>query len=58
MTSLTVCTGVPPTLGSNVFYNTPIANNTGYIYVPAASVNTYKSASGWSDFESRIRAIT
>jgi hypothetical protein len=27
------------------------------IYVPSASVETYKSASGWSGYASRIQAI-
>lgn len=36
---------------------TPIASGTGYIYVPAALVDTYKAASGWSTYASQIRAI-
>lgn len=44
----------PPTLiGINVFSET----NNCPIYVPTASVNTYKAASGWSDYASRIQAI-
>jgi hypothetical protein len=27
------------------------------IYVPSASVDTYKAASGWSTYASRIQAI-
>ena len=43
----------PPTLGSNALYGvTPTA-----IYVPSASVEAYKSASGWSAFASKIVAI-
>ena len=57
LTSITVNATTPPTLGSSVFSSTPIAGGTGYIYVPSASVNTYKSASGWSDYASRIQAI-
>lgn len=36
---------------------TPIASGTGYIYVPAALVDTYKAASGWSTYAAQIRAI-
>lgn len=43
----------PPTLGSNAFDGTSCP-----IYVPAASVDTYKAASGWSSYSSRITAIT
>ena len=40
-----------------VFNSTPIANKTGYIYVPVALVDTYKAATNWSTFASQIRAI-
>jgi len=40
-------------LGRDVFYDT----NNCPIYVPAASVDAYKSASGWSAYASRIQAI-
>ena len=54
LTSVTVETTTPPTLGdSNVFGNT----NNCPIYVPSASVDTYKAASGWSTYASRIQAI-
>lgn len=36
---------------------TPIASGTGYIYVPAALVATYKAATGWSTYANQIRAI-
>jgi hypothetical protein len=52
LTSVTVRATTPPTLGRNAFYNT---NNT--VYVPSGSVETYKSASGWSTYASRIQAI-
>ena len=52
LTSITIYATIPPTLGSNAFYNTNCP-----IYVPSASVNTYKSAEGWSDYASRIQAI-
>ena len=54
LASLTVEAATPPTLGSNVFYGTD-ANLT--IYVPAESVDAYKSDSGWSTYASKIQAI-
>ena len=54
LTSITVEATTPPTLGSGAFNNT----NNCPIYVPAASVETYKAAtSGWSSYASRIQAI-
>lgn len=44
----------PPAIGSYAFDNT----NNCPIYVPAESVNAYRSASGWSDYASRIQAMT
>lgn len=47
LTSLTIQEQVPPTiLGNNILSNTPISSGTGYIYVPASAVDTYKAASG------------
>jgi hypothetical protein len=43
--------------GSNNLLETPIANGTGYIYVPKALVDSYKSATNWSAYASQIRAI-
>ena len=57
LTSITIKATTPPTLGNMAFESTPIANGTGYIYVPSGSVNAYKSASGWSSYSSRIQAI-
>ena len=54
LTSITVEATTPPTLGSNAFDWTDDCP----IYVPSASVNTYKAASGWSTYASRIQAIT
>ena len=42
---------------TGVFNNTPIASGTGYIYVPAALVDSYKAASNWSTYANQIRAI-
>ena len=54
LTSVTVLATTPPTLGSSVFYMT----NDCPIYVPSESVETYKAASGWSAYASRIQAIS
>ena len=32
-------------------------NGTGFVYVPAESVDTYKSATNWSTYAEQIRAI-
>ena len=37
--------------------STKITNGTGYIYVPSALVNSYKSATNWSAYANQIRAI-
>ena len=42
---------------TNAFTGTPIASTTGYIYVPAALVDSYKAATNWKSFSSKIRAI-
>ena len=46
----------PPTLGTDVFYN---ANKEIHrtFYVPAESVDAYKTADGWKDYANIIRAI-
>lgn len=51
--SLTVEATSPPTIGNNVFADT----NECPIYVPAESVNAYKTASGWSEYADRIYSI-
>ena len=43
--------------GTSAFTNTPIASGTGYIYVPAALVDSYKAAAMWSTYADQIRAI-
>ena len=52
LTSVTIETVTPPTLGSDAFNNT----NNCPIYVPAQSLEAYKSASVWSSYASRIQA--
>ena len=53
LTSITIEAVTPPTLGNYVFWGTPIE----IIYVPAQSVSTYQSASGWSTYSNIIQAI-
>ena len=52
LASITVNAVTPPKLGSNAFHasNCPI-------YVPADSLNDYKTARGWSTYASRIRPL-
>lgn len=52
--SVTVNASTPPTLGRFVFSGVDYYMK---IYVPAASVDAYKAASGWSDYADRIKAI-
>ena len=57
LTSITVEAITPPTLGTlggSAFYYT----NNCPIYVPASSLQDYKSASVWSDYTDRIFPIT
>ena len=54
LTSVTIQATTPPTLSNkNAFDNT----NNCPIYVPAESVNAYKTATNWSSLASRIQAI-
>ena len=53
LTSITVKPETPPTGGYNMFFET----NNAPIYVPAESVEAYKSAQYWSDYADRIQAI-
>lgn len=41
----------------SAFTGTLIASGTGFIYVPSALVDSYKSATNWSTFASQFRAI-
>lgn len=53
LTTITCYAVTPPNVGDYSFMGDPIEA----IYVPAESVNAYKSANGWSDFSSVIQAI-
>lgn len=52
--SVTVKATTPPTLDFGVFFN---GSSNLVIYVPAESVDAYKSASGWSYYANQIQAI-
>lgn len=47
------------TLGvaTNGFTNTPIAEGTGYVYVPSALIETYKTATNWVNYATQFRAL-
>ena len=51
-------TRVPTLDSTNSFNNTPIANGTGYIYVPDDLVESFKSATNWSTYANQIKAIS
>lgn len=58
LTTLILRSGTMATLsGAQIFKNTPILSGTGYIYVPAALVDSYKAATNWSTYANQIRAI-
>ena len=54
LTSIVIEATTPPALGNSAFNDT----NNCPIYVPSESVETYKAASKWSTYASRIQAIT
>lgn len=41
----------------NAFNNTPIASGTGYIYVPQALLEDYKTATNWVTYAAQFRTI-
>lgn len=53
LTSITCLAVTPPSIQSNTFYQTTLEA----IYVPAESVEAYKTASNWSTFANIIQAI-
>lgn len=58
LSALIMRSGTLSTLNNtNAFQNTGIANGTGYIYVPASLVDTYKADSSWNNYANRFRAI-
>lgn len=44
-------------LGSDAVSYTKISSGSGYIYVPAALVDSYKAAANWQNYADQIRAI-
>lgn len=44
-------------VSTNAFTSTKIASGNGYIYVPAALVDTYKAATNWSTYTDQFRAL-
>lgn len=56
--SLPNITSVPTLLGTNAFYNTPIASGTGYIYVPDNLVESFETANKWSTYANQIKPIS
>ena len=54
LSSITINAITPPTLGTGAFDYT----NNCPIYVPSEAVNTYKTAPGWSEYTSRLTAIS
>ena len=42
---------------TSAFKDTLIASGKGYVYVPSALVDSYKSATNWSKYANQIRAI-
>lgn len=45
------------TLSIYALNNSSIADGTGYIYVPQALLESYKTASGWSNYADQFRAL-
>lgn len=48
---------VDSNMSSSTFYGTPIADGTGYIYVPRSLVDSYKTHNKWSPYANQFRAI-
>lgn len=43
---------------TSMLSNTPIADGTGYVYVPDNMVETYKSATNWSTYADQIKGMS
>ena len=57
LTSITIRSTTPPTLDSSYNLTFPSTSQSYTIYVPAESVDTYKTDSKWSTWSSKIQAI-
>ena len=42
---------------ANAFENTPIANGTGYIYVPSKRISNYQSGANWVTYKNQFRVL-
>lgn len=42
---------------ANAFADTPIANGTGYIYIPSSLIPTFQSATNWTTLANQFRAL-
>lgn len=50
--------GVCRLRATDAFRSTPIANGTGYIYVPDDLVDSYKTATNWTTYANQIKPIS
>lgn len=57
ITSLILRSNTLCTITGDGFNGSPIKNGTGYIYVPSALIDRYKSATNWSNLASQFRAL-
>lgn len=57
LTTLIIRTNIMCTIDSSSLRDTPIADGTGYIYVPSALIDTYKADEIWATYTDRFRAI-
>ena len=51
-------TAVPNLVNVSAFNNTPIADGTGYVYVPDNLVDAVKAATNWTTFADQIKGIS
>ena len=49
--------GVVAAKGSGIFSGSSISSSTGYIYVPKALIDSYKTATNWATYANQFRAI-
>nr|DAD84080.1 MAG TPA: leucine-rich repeat protein [Podoviridae sp. ctoqT5] len=46
------------TIAADTFIDTPIAQGTGYVYVPDNLLNSYKSATNWAKYADQIKSMS
>ena len=56
LANVTILATTPPTAGTNIF-SVAALSKLSAIYTPAESADTYKEASGWSQYASKIQTI-